>query len=197
MGRPTIHSTSALLDAARDLAVQGGVRAATVDAIAKATGASSGSIYHRFGSRGGVLIAAWQRAVETFHDGFVPALAHPDAREAALAGARWVIEFSRRHGQDATLLATVRQDEVFAGQPPSARGDEAFAQELKDLTRRLTGNSSAAAVGRVQMAVVDLPYGVVRRYLAFGQRIPRALEPDVCVAVSALLDHLAKEQRCK
>jgi AcrR family transcriptional regulator len=193
MARPKIHSTSMLLDAARDLAVQGGVPAATVAAIAKATGASSGSIYHRFGSRGGVLIAAWQRAVTTFQDGFVLALAGPDPREAALAGARWVIEFSRRYGQDATLLATVRPDEVFAGRPPSARGDEAVARELKALTRRLTGNSSAAAVQRVQMAIIDFPYGVVRRYLAFGQRIPRALEPDVCVAVSALLDNLTKE----
>lgn len=194
MARPTIYPTSLLLDAARDLAVEGGVPAATVDAIAKVTGASSGSIYHRFGSRGGVLIAAWQRAVKTFNDGFVLALAEPDARGAALAGARWVIAFSRRHGQDATLLATVRPDEVFAGQPPSARGDEAFARELKDLTRRLMGHSSAAAVGRVQMAIVDLPYGVVRRYLAFGQPIPRALEPDVCVAVNALLDNLTKER---
>lgn len=194
MARPTIYPTSMLLDAARDLAVGGGVRAATVDAIAKVSGASSGSVYHRFGSRGGVLIAAWQRAVKTFHDGFVVALAEPDAREAALAGARWVIEFSRRHGQDATLLATVRPDEVFAGQPPSARGDEAVAHQLKALTRRLTGNTSAGAVARVQMAIIDLPYGVVRRYLAFGQRIPRTLEPDVRVAVSALLDNLTGEQ---
>jgi len=194
MARPKIYSTSTLLDAARDLAVEGGVPAATVDAIARVTGASSGSIYHRFGSRGGVLIAAWQRAVTSFHDGFVVALAEPEAREAALGGARWVIEFSRRHGQDATLLATVRPDEVFAGAPPSARGDEAVAHELKALTRRLTGTSSVAAVQRVQMAIVDLPYGVVRRYLAFGQPIPRALEPDVCVAVSALLDNITKEQ---
>jgi AcrR family transcriptional regulator len=194
MPRPKIYSTSMLLDAARDLAVAGGVPAATVAAIAKVTGASSGSIYHRFGSRGGVLIAAWQRAVRTFQDGFVLALAEPDPREAALAGARWVIEFSRRHGQDATLLATVRPDEVFADQRPSARGDEAVAHELKALTRRLTGTSSAAAVQRVQMAIIDFPYGVVRRYLAFGQRIPKALEPDVCVAVSALLDNLTKEQ---
>jgi AcrR family transcriptional regulator len=158
MARPKIYSTSSLLDAARDLAVEGGVPAATVDAIAKVTGASSGSIYHRFGSRGGVLIAAWQRAVKTFHDGFVVALAEPDAREAALAGARWVIEFSRHHGQDATLLATVRPDEVFADATPSVRGDEAFAHELRALTRRLTGRSSAGAVQRVQMAIVDVPY---------------------------------------
>ena len=76
-----------LLDAARDLAVAGGVPAATGAAIAKVTGASSGSIYHRFGSRGGVLIAAWQRAVKTFQDGFVVALAEPDPRDAALAAA--------------------------------------------------------------------------------------------------------------
>lgn len=193
MARPKIYSTSTLLDAARDLAVEGGVPAATVDAIAKMTGASSGSIYHRFGSRGGVLIAAWRRAVNTFQDGFVAALAEPDARAAALAATRWVIEFSRRHGQDATLLATVRPDEVFAGAPPSTRGDEAVAHELKALTRRLTGTSSVAGVQRVQMAIIDLPYGAVRRYLAFGQRIPRALEPDVCVAVNALLDNLTKE----
>jgi AcrR family transcriptional regulator len=194
MARPTIYPTSTLLDAARDLAVAGGVPAATVDAIASVTGASSGSIYHRFGSRGGVLIAAWQRAVKTFHDGFVVAVAEPGACEAALAGARWVIEFSRRHGQDATLLATVRPDEVFAGRSPAARGDEAVAQELRHLTRRLTGRTSATAVQRVQMAVIDLPYGVVRRYLAFGQQIPRSLESDVRVAVGALLQNLIEEQ---
>jgi hypothetical protein len=39
-------------------------RAASVAAIAAASGAPVGTLYHRFGNRNGVLTAAWLRALE-------------------------------------------------------------------------------------------------------------------------------------
>jgi len=43
-----------------------GPRAVSVAAIAQASGAPTGTLYHRFGSRDGILAAAWLRALERF-----------------------------------------------------------------------------------------------------------------------------------
>lgn len=55
MPRAVAHDAGAILDAARGLVLEGGPRAAGVAAIAAASGAPVGSIYHRFGSRDGLL----------------------------------------------------------------------------------------------------------------------------------------------
>ena len=63
MAPPRKHETDVILDAARDLVLRGGPRAAGVAAIAEASGAPVGTLYHRFGNRDGILSAIWLRIV--------------------------------------------------------------------------------------------------------------------------------------
>src|SRR6185437_13625154 len=79
MAPPRKHQTDVILDTARALVLTDGPRAASVGAIAKASGAPTGTLYHRFGNRNGILTAAWLRALERFQsralaaDGDTPA----------------------------------------------------------------------------------------------------------------------------
>ncbi len=72
MARTRLHSDDVVLDAAAELALASGARSASVSAIASRSGAPVGSLYHRFGSRDGVLRAAWERAVRRFHAAYLP-----------------------------------------------------------------------------------------------------------------------------
>ena len=66
MAPPRKHTTDEILDAARAIVQRDGPRAASVKAIAAASGAPVGTLYHRFGSRDGLLVAVWLRALERF-----------------------------------------------------------------------------------------------------------------------------------
>src|SRR5215212_1956867 len=113
MPRPQVHQTDTMLDAARDLMLQDGARAATVDAIAEASGAPIGSIYHRFGSREALITKLWMRAVYRSQASFIAAMEHPDARQAAVAAALSIFDFCRAHPADAQLLASFGREELI------------------------------------------------------------------------------------
>src|SRR5215204_7801982 len=116
MAPPRKHTTDAILDAARTLALAQGPRAVTVAAIAEASGAPAGTLYHRFGSRDGILRAAWLRALERFQARWLKAARDPDPLEAGVAMAVAVVAFTRTRPDDARLLLTLRpQDLLDAG----------------------------------------------------------------------------------
>src|ERR1700676_2952413 len=66
MPRPQVYDRDAMLDAAEELAVKGGVNAVTIRAVSDRAGISNGAIYHAFGSRGGLVGRAWVRAARRF-----------------------------------------------------------------------------------------------------------------------------------
>lgn len=182
-----------MLDAARDLLLERGSASATVEAIADLSGAPTGSIYHRFGSRDGLLTRLWIRAVHRSQSSFLAALEHEDPQAAALAGARSIMEFCEREPADARLLVSFRREDLIRTAPSGQLADE--LEELNrpveaavvTLARRLYGRSTRAAVDRTLLAVFDLPYGAVRRYLITGSKIPAGLRDDVARAVEAVL----------
>ena len=88
MPRPTLHSTNAILDSARKLLLEQGAGSATIEAIAGASGAPTGSIYHRFGSRDAMLARLWIRAVRRSQENFLAACAAEDPRAARSLAAR-------------------------------------------------------------------------------------------------------------
>lgn len=193
MPRPPIHSTGAILDAARDALLAEGPRGATIQAISAASGAPTGSLYHRFGNRDRLLVEAWLRAVRRFQDGFLEAVQTSPAREAAVAGALWTPRFVRAQPADARLLLTFRQADLADAPLPDHLGAEVehlndrSHQALAELARALYGHARAADVERVALATVDLPLGSVRRHLEGGMRLPRTLEPQLEAAVRAAL----------
>jgi AcrR family transcriptional regulator len=194
MPRPKLHPTDTMLDAARDLILEDGSRSATMEAIAGASGAPTGSIYHRFGSRDELITRLWMRAVYRSQASFVTALERQDAQDAALAAAMSIIDFCEEHPADAQLLVSFRREDLIRSAPEGPLANELadlnrpVERAVVHLARRLYGTRSRAALDRTLMAVFDLPYGAARRYLISGARMPTGLRADLTRAVSAVLD---------
>jgi AcrR family transcriptional regulator len=194
MPRPRLHTTDAMLDAARDLLLEDGSWKATMDAIAQASGAPTGSLYHRFGSRDQLIARLWVRAVQRSQASFIAALEHDDPRQAALAAGLSIIDFCEEHAADAQLLMAFRREDLVRSLPPGPLAEEVaelnqpVGRAIADLARRLYGRRSRTALERTLLAVFDLPYGAVRRHLIAGDPLPTSLRGDLTRAVEAVLD---------
>jgi AcrR family transcriptional regulator len=176
-----------------------GPRAASVAAIAEASGAPAGTLYHRFGNRNGILSAAWLRALERFQSRAMAAEGETPL-ETAVAMAKAVVSFARELPEDAQLLLTLRPSDLLDGEPDMAFRDTLAAMNspllarLRDLARQLYGKSDGRSLEAVARAVADLPYGVVRRH-AFDKSMPRWLEADVAGAARAMLVEYGSKSR--
>src|SRR5215207_8795100 len=109
MARPARFSDSGLLTAAAQVAAVHGPGNATIGAIAKAAGAPTGSLYHRFPSRDALLGTLWLDLVGSFQHGWIAALEEGDAQAAALHTPAWV----RSHPQEARLLLLYRREDFL------------------------------------------------------------------------------------
>lgn len=193
MGRPSLHSDEVILDAARGLVLDGGARNATLNAIAAASGAPKGSIYHRFNSLDDLLGEMWVRAVRRSQAKFIEALADPDPISAAVGAALTLHDFAREEPADAQLLAAVRREDLVAGVSSKRVREQLdglnrpLQDAVADLARRLFGRASRSAVERTACAVIDIPLGATRRHLITGTPLPPTLRPQLEAAVRAAL----------
>jgi AcrR family transcriptional regulator len=191
MAPPRKHETDVILDAARTLVLTEGPRAASVGAIAKASGAPAGTLYHRFTNRDGILAAAWLRALDRFQARALAATAD-SALESAVATAVAAIDFLREVPDDARLLVALRPSDLLDGEPDDdlqrtlAAQNAPLIERLNGFARDLYGSADPRRVDAVARAIVDLPYAVVRRH-ANSTPIPDWLEGDVAAASRALL----------
>lgn len=191
MAPPRKHETDVILDAARTLVLDGGPRAASVAAIAKASGAPAGTLYHRFGNRDGILTAAWLRALRRFQERALAADGQTPT-EAAVAMAVAAVGFARALPEDARLLLTIRPGDLLDDEPDAAfrhtlaEMNAPLTDRVATLARELYGNSRPRSVDAVARAVADLPYAVVRRH-AHDDPMPSWLEKDVAASARAVL----------
>ncbi len=191
MAPPRKHETDAILDATRDLVLAHGPRAASVAAIAKASGAPAGTLYHRFGNRDGVVTAAWLRALERFQSRALAARGGT-ALDTATAMAVTAVGFARELPDDARLLLSIRPDDLRDGQSDAgfrqtlAAMNAPLIERVRELAEKLYGRSDTRAVDVVSRAVADLPYAVVRRH-ARDDPMPDWLESDVAASARAVL----------
>lgn len=193
VGRRELHSADSILDAARELVLDRGARAATMDRLVAASGAPKGSIYHRFGTLDELLAVLWLRAARRSQAAFLAALTADDPTEAAVSAALSLVDFAVDADRDAALLAAMRPEDLVAAVTDDrlrAELDEVNAplgRAVVELTGRLTGGTDAAAVDRTACAVVDLPLGALRRPLLAGTPVPPHLRDLVEAAVRAAL----------
>ncbi|MCV7384883.1 TetR/AcrR family transcriptional regulator [Mycolicibacter longobardus] len=197
MAPPRKHETDAILDATRALVLTDGPRAASVAAIAKASGAPAGTLYHRFGNRDGILAAAWLRALERFQSRALGAAASTPT-DTAVAMAVAAVRFARELPDDARLLLTIRPGDLLDG-VPDAEFQETLStmnaplfQRVDELARELYGSDDPRSAHAVARAVADLPYAVVRRH-AYDDEMPSWLEADVAAGARALLDSFSPD----
>lgn len=191
MAPPRKHETDAILDATRALVLAQGPRAASVAAIAKASGAPAGTLYHRFGNRNGILTAAWLRALERFQDRAMAAAGETPLEEAVAMGVA-AVRYARELPEDARLLLTIRPSDLLDGEPdPEFQAtlttmNAPLIERVQELARAIYGDDDARTMDAMARAVVDLPYAVVRRH-APDRELPPWLEEDLAAAVRALL----------
>lgn len=192
MGRPAIHDLDTLLDAAVQLVAERGPAGVTMSAVARAASASSGSVYHRFPDRPALQAALWTRTLTRFQAGLIAAMDTDPPHRAAIAAARHVVEWSRDHPAEARiLLAGAREFGAATWPPAAARASEQAQKKLEAALRGLgerLGDPVVREPNRLLIALVDLPYATVRRYLSAGKPIPTDAADLVEQAVTALLD---------
>lgn len=190
MAPPRKHETDAILDAARTLVLSEGPRAASVAAIATASGAPAGTLYHRFGSRNGVLSSVWLRAIERFQQRVQAAGTETAAVETAVAMTRATVEFAREHPEDARLLLQVRSRDLFDGATDTDfrdrldRMNAPSKQRLRRIAVDLFGQAGSRELDTVVRAVVDIPYAALRRH---APTLPDWLDEDLATATRSLL----------
>src|SRR6478736_1547123 len=105
MPRPARYTVDVLLDAAADLLAADGPAAVTMSAVARSTGAPSGSVYHRFPTRAALCGELWVRTEERFQDGLIDALvAEDDPQQRCVSGALSIVAWCRAHPVEAEVL---------------------------------------------------------------------------------------------
>jgi AcrR family transcriptional regulator len=197
MGRPEQHSEDAILDAARGVICGQGARAETVAAIAAASGAPTGSIYHRFGSVDELNARLWLRAVRRLQDVLLDRSGDDDPTERAVALARATFAHCLREREDAQILAAFSLDTLLDRRlPRDLRAELAAVNEpavaaLRSIARELFGVASRSAVDAAAAAIVDLPYGLARRHIEEGSDPP----PERWRHLEAAVRGLLAEQR--
>lgn len=193
MAPPRKHNTDVILDAARTLVLAEGPRAASVAAIAAASGAPVGTLYHRFGNRNGVLTEAWLRALARFQEGVLAAANVDDPVLAGVAMAGAAVRFGRELPEDAKLLLNLRPSDLLDGGPDAefrARLDKMNAplfEHLRRIAEGLFGDAGGREIDAVTRAIVDLPYAALRRH-AHAPVLPDWVDADVPAAARTLLE---------
>jgi AcrR family transcriptional regulator len=190
MSRPARFSDSDLLVAATQVAAAHGPAGTTIGAIAKAAGAPTGSLYHRFPSRDALLGTLWLDLVGRFQRGWIDAMTAGDATAAALHTPAWV----RSHPTEARLLLLHRREDFLSGDWPPDLAERAehvndrAGAALRAFTRAELGDDLPASVRRIRFALVQIPYAAVRPYVEAGQAPPPDLDALVLTASRAVLD---------
>lgn len=181
------HTSDAILDAVRSLLLGGGPRAATIAAIAGASGAPPGTLNHRFGNREAIMSATWLRAVQRFHEHALRALqSSKDPVDIAVALALSVPAFARTYPDDARLLLSLRSADILGAEAGTTLEEmnEPLFTAMRDLTRAVYGRIDVRSRDWLTRAVVDLPYAAVRRHMP---ALPGWLDEDLAEAVRTLL----------
>src|SRR5690349_25143789 len=105
MPRPARYTVDVLLDAAANLLASDGPGAVTMSAVARTTGAPSGSVYHRFPTRAALCGELWARTEERLQDALLAALGDDDdSAQRCVAGALCVLAWCRAHPTEAQVL---------------------------------------------------------------------------------------------
>jgi AcrR family transcriptional regulator len=176
MGRPATHTTAQFLDAATTLFAEGGARAVTMAATAKAAGAPNGSIYHRFPDRPALLAELWLRTLRDFQDLFAATLGDAASVDAAVEAATSVVRWCRKHPEGARVLDAGKQAFGPADWAPAAvAAVTAAEEELRKVVKHATTTLpplTGCTDEDVVLALVEIPRAVVHRYLSTGRTPP-------------------------
>lgn len=198
MGRPSTHTTDDFLDAAAGLFAEGGARALTMRAVARAVGAPSGSIYHRFSDRPALLAALCLRTTRRFETSYLGAMGAQPTPASTVEATAWIVDWCRTHLSEAIVL----QAGVQAFGPDEWRQsaktelDEAMRAQRRGLAKIVKTLADQTGVPRDQVAfcLIDLPLAVVRRHLVAAEPPPPAASRLARALSTAILLQTARAE---
>ncbi|MEU9144951.1 TetR/AcrR family transcriptional regulator [Streptomyces sp. NPDC048349] len=176
-----------VLDAALGVYASSGEAGLTLGALTKASGVSSGSIYHHFGSLDGVFAAVALRSVGQLLNALGTALFQAaDARSGIKAVVLAYLDFTRTHTDEARLIHSVAAD----------REGMAHGKQLRDSqearlapitvwihTHQESGELAELPAPMIESLVLGPVVAVVRRWLTIG-------DVDLEEAARVLPDHI-------
>ena len=187
-----IFTTDSILDAAREVVIARGPRAATVAAIAEQAGVPVGSIYHRFGSIDELLARTWLRAARRSQEAARATEISPQGPLAtAQAVALAMYDYCLSEPEDTLLLDALTRTgllEMTEGEVHEEleRANDGAEERIAVLSRGLFGKADARGRDLVLLALVDMPHGFAQREIAGGVRAPARRE-RLAAAVAAVL----------
>lgn len=185
MARKTQFSDTEVFEAVGDLMAREGV--VTTTAVQQAASLSTGSLYHRFGSREGMLAETWLFALRSFQPHFIRALAASDISFGEIATV--TPRFCRTHRPEALVLSCCSSRQFMSSDmPPAIRrkideSNDATFVALRMFARRRKMNLDAC-----RLAFVAFPLAAVRLYLP-DRDVPRQVDRYVARAAEAILAH--------
>lgn len=184
-------SADRMLAATHELLAAGGLAAVTVAAVARTAGASNGSLYHRFGDRTGLLLAAQDLALGQIETATAAAFARadgePDDERALALLARAALDiFAEHRGAMRAYLVEAQGQPVFGAR--NVRSSHLLATTVTGWLRRRFGTdpTNAEAAYRILFALGATQALFDDEQVSPG-RLPRARFADaVARAVGAL-----------
>jgi AcrR family transcriptional regulator len=193
MGRPAKYDEQILLAAARDVVATRGVAGLTFRALSLASGVPLASVARRFPNREALLARAWLASASLLNAEITTAGSGEGAAAARTAAvACSLLSFSATHPSDVRLLAAIPRHALI----DAFDADIAEALALADAPllgligglaralvseRGLPREAVRAGAEAVTRCVVDLPWGLLHRYL---DRLPE-LPNDLCDVLTA------------
>lgn len=142
---PATPRRRAILDAALECFVERGVEATTIEAIRERSGASTGSVYHHFGTKEGIAAALYLDALRSYQDDAVAALHEGGIGGLVRHHVAWIVE-----SPDLGRFLLAHRKVVTASRDELAALNRAFFDEV----------SAWAAASDVHDLPLDLLYAV-------------------------------------
>ncbi|WP_116114036.1 TetR/AcrR family transcriptional regulator [Amycolatopsis ruanii] len=191
MGRPPRFPVDDLLDAALQLFAAGGTEAVTMSALARAVGAPSGSVYHRFSGRPALLAALWLRTVRRFQSDYRAVLGDEPSVADVVEATASVVRWCRSNPAAAQVLYAGKRalgfDTWSAEDRAAADRTDADLDGILRTAPRPVRAATGLGTDELLLVLIDLPYAAVRRYLAQGRPPPVSAAGLVARAARTLL----------
>ncbi|GHF22136.1 hypothetical protein GCM10017044_15310 [Kordiimonas sediminis] len=192
MGRRSILDEAGLFAAVGEtLAMDGSL---SIPALVKKTGVSTGSIYHHYGSREGLLAHAWVDALSAFQRLFLATIGDAETVDSE-AVALVTPKFCREHHGRAIILACCSRAQFIGHETNQSLLVECDArnEEMAALLRKYS-RSSGVPIDNCYLAWVHYPLAVVRLYLP-AHKVPKSADAHVVAACHAAMAVNQKEDQ--
>ncbi len=185
----TKYTESAILDATAAEIASAGFDRASVASVARALGAPSGSLYHRFPSKKHLIGALWIRTARRYSGSLSSALETTTTEDLPQRIIDHTFDWVASYPLEANLLMQFRTEDFTAGDwPPDVIAE--IEETNNQLAQHVAGAARRHGVDPLDMllAAVDIPAAAARRAILAG--VDTATEDHIRRRATELVAHL-------